>query len=212
VLSNGKAHTVAISVFNADSYFSATGNLLIYTDKNVKQVTGEIVSNTLAAAPTPTVQNNILTDASGNITGSVTVASKRSYVIAGNALTSHGLTTTTVAGKLSFANTQTFDIPINGSAYKQDLKQSTDGLISTTTVSGDGARTYSEQVLSYPFTFNYDDVAQPDGSQTVHNASSQTYLVGSEQPVAGQATPYLDATLDEVVSQDDPVCNLQSTS
>jgi len=47
VLSNGKPHTVAISVFNADSYFLATGTLLVYTDKGTKQVTGEVITNTL---------------------------------------------------------------------------------------------------------------------------------------------------------------------
>jgi hypothetical protein len=202
VLSNGKPHTVAISVYNADSYFAATGNLLIYTDKNSKQVTGEIVSDTLAAEPTPVVVNKINTDASGNVTGSVTVMSNRKYTIVGNVRTSHGLTSTTVAGNLTFGNTQQFII--NNSEYKQDLNQSTSGSIATTTVEASGAKTTTTQVLSYPFTFDYDEIVNADGTITVHNASNQKYIVGDESSLAtGPGAPFLDATLDEVVSQDD---------
>ena len=32
VLSNGQQHTVAVSVYNANEYFSATANLLLYQD------------------------------------------------------------------------------------------------------------------------------------------------------------------------------------
>ncbi len=58
LLSDGNAHTVAISVFNANSYFLATANLLVYEDHNGRKVTGGVVENTLSAAPDPTTDEN----------------------------------------------------------------------------------------------------------------------------------------------------------
>ncbi|WP_263359322.1 peptide-N4-asparagine amidase [Acidicapsa ligni] len=203
VLSNGKPHTVAISVFNADSYFAATATLLVYTDRDSRQVTGEVISNTLAATPTPTITNKILTDASGNITGYVTVASKRNFSIVGKTLTSHGTVITTVAGNLNFSNSQNF--VINDSAYKQDLTQSTEGLVTTTTVA-DGAKTVVASTIYYPFTFNYDETVNADGTLTVHNASNQQdWFIGATpwDDHGRHATPFLNATMNEVISQDD---------
>ncbi len=39
-LDDGNPHTIAVSVFNADSYFSAAANLLLYLDHGSAQVTG----------------------------------------------------------------------------------------------------------------------------------------------------------------------------
>jgi hypothetical protein len=199
VLSNGKPHTVAISVFNADSYFAATGTLLAYTDSGSKQVTGEIVSNTLAASPTPVVTNKIVTDSSGNVSGSVTVASARKYAIEGKIVTSHGTVISMVNGNLAFSNSQQF--VINNSAYKQNLVQSTTGEITTTTSVG-GVKTVSKKLLSYPFTFDYDETVNADGTIVVHNASNQIYEVGTESPWAGHSVPFLDADVNQVISTD----------
>jgi hypothetical protein len=204
VLSNGKPHTVALSVFNADSYFLATATLLAYTDKEAKQVTGEVISNTLAAAPAPDVTENLTTDASGDVTGSVKVTSARKYSIVGKTHTSHGDVLTQVDGKLSFANTQTFIL--DETEYKQSLVQSTDGTMTTTTTA-DGRRTVDEKTLSYPFTFLYDEVVNSDGSITVINQSDQKYLVSRADSDGssffGLPIPYLSATSNEVISVDD---------
>ncbi len=40
VLDDGNPHTVGVSVFNANSYFLATANLLVFTDHHKQQVTG----------------------------------------------------------------------------------------------------------------------------------------------------------------------------
>jgi len=53
VLSNGQPHTISLSVYNADSYFSSTASLLVDTDPNSTQITGAITQNTLAASPNP---------------------------------------------------------------------------------------------------------------------------------------------------------------
>jgi len=41
VLSNGQPHTVALSVHNVDSYFSATATLLLYLDHGSEAITGK---------------------------------------------------------------------------------------------------------------------------------------------------------------------------
>ena len=54
LLSNGQSHTVSLSVFNANDYFSATASLLLYLDSGSTQVTGAVTQNTLAA-PSPVI-------------------------------------------------------------------------------------------------------------------------------------------------------------
>src|SRR5271157_946201 len=61
VLSNGQQHTVAVSVFNADQYFSATASLLLYEDHGSSQVTGSVTMNTIGT-PDPVVTENIQTN------------------------------------------------------------------------------------------------------------------------------------------------------
>jgi hypothetical protein len=196
---------VAISVFNADSYFLATGTLLAFTDKGARHVTGEVLSNTLAAAPVPSVTENLATDASGNITGSVAVTSARKYSILGKIHTSHGEAFVQVDGRLNFANTQNF--VIDATEYKQSLVQSTEGAITTTT-KADGKISIDEKKLSYPFTFVYDQVQNADGTFTVASQSDQKYLVTriDSDPRHGfgdWGIPFVEQTSNEVISSDD---------
>src|SRR5208337_727475 len=58
VLSNGQPHTVAVSVYNADDYFSATATLLLYLDAGSSQVTGAVTRNTIGQ-PNPVVKERI---------------------------------------------------------------------------------------------------------------------------------------------------------
>jgi Peptide N-acetyl-beta-D-glucosaminyl asparaginase amidase A len=109
VLSDGNTHTVAISVFNADSYFLATANLLVYQDHGKQKVTGGILSNTLSAAPTPVVTENITASAGPTYTGSISVGSNRRFEISGYVETSHGRVETTVEQTTDFLSTQEFD-------------------------------------------------------------------------------------------------------
>lgn len=213
LLSNGKSHTVGISVFNADSYFSVAGNLLVYTDKGSTQVTGSIVADDLAAEPTPTVINKIATDASGNVTGYVTVASNRSFTIEGKNHTSHGDVTSRVDGILNFSNTQNFDITIDGKVYTQHLVQSTQGGIATTT-QADGKQRVDGQIIDYPFSFNYDQFQNPDASYTITSTSDQKLYTAVKPFEPDQKAekfvgefddhriPYVYGIGDEVASQD----------
>ena len=59
VLGDGNTHTVGVGVYNANSYFLATANLLVYTDAGATAVPGGVISNTLTAAPTPLVTEYI---------------------------------------------------------------------------------------------------------------------------------------------------------
>ena len=91
VLGDGSTHTVGVSVFNADSYFLATANLLVFTDHGSKKVTGGILENNLSDAPTPVVTEDISVDPTGTIfTGTEDVTSKRAFTISGYVNTSHG--------------------------------------------------------------------------------------------------------------------------
>ncbi len=175
LLSDGNTHTVAISVFNANSYFLATANLLVYTDHGSTHDTGGILSNTLSAAPTPTVDENISYDPTTQAyTGTVAVGSSREFTISGWLNTSHGRVVTTVQQNVSFLNTQTFDVTplIDG----QNAVQSTTVDSQTSTQQGP-ITTTSDEHFSYPLTIDYTFTYNSDysgGAQVV--SVNQQYL------------------------------------
>ena len=162
LLSNGQPHTVSISVFNANGYFEDTANLLVYTDSNVTQVTGAIVSDTLAA-PSPTVTENLKTTPNGYVFGSVGVASARSYVISGNAVTSAGNVLTTVSQTVDFTNTQNF--AITDTKYQQDISQSL--MLTSTATQKVGSQTIgtTHQTYHWPLVVDISVVVNSDGSE-----------------------------------------------
>jgi hypothetical protein len=176
VLSDGQPHEVAVSVFNADSYFSATASLLLFLDHGASSVTGAVTENTLGSAPSPVVKENIQTDASGNITGTVAVTSARHFKITGYVNTSHGRVATTVAQDIQFANRQKFDI--TASLYLQEIAQNTK-INSTTTVSGgEDARSHAES-LAWPATVKINFSVYPNGNSTQYTAIQQGYQASS---------------------------------
>ena len=170
VLSDGDAHDVGISVYNADSYFLATANLLVFTDPDAQRTNGGLLSDTLSAAPSPVVRENLNTDSGGNITGTVGVSSNRSYSISGWTTTSHGRVTTTVSGRVNFSNNQKFTI--NAKQYIQDIRQGTTMDVSTTSSQG-AFSTRETKHYSYPFTFLIDEEFASDGSARELNTSNQ---------------------------------------
>ena len=182
LLSNGQPHTVAVSVYNADSYFLVTANLLVFTDNKSKQMTGGLLENTLAAEPTPVVTENLKTDSSGNISGNVDVTSARSFEISGYLNTSHGKIKTTVTGKLSFANTQTFTITQTN--YVQALVQ-TSTVDAKTTISDGWVSQSTENTFSYPLTLTYTQIQKTDGSYAVTTNADQKDFVDQTQSIEG---------------------------
>jgi hypothetical protein len=182
VLSDGNSHTVGVSVFNANSYFLATANLLAFEDHGAQKVTGGILSDTLSAAPTPSVKENIKTGAGPTYTGSVTVTSNRSFAISGFVMTSHGRVETTVGQTVDFSSKQEFDV--NASTDIQNAQQMTTVDARTTTKGGPFSG-FVEKHISYPLNLGYKFVVNPDGSFYQTATSDQQDLVQEVNKVNG---------------------------
>ena len=162
LLGNGSTHTVGIGVYNANSYFLATANLLVFTDHGAKKVTGGVLTNTLSAAPSPVVTENIKADSAGTTyTGNVLVTSGRAFTISGYVNTSHGRVETTVKQNVDFSSNQTFDV--GPTIEIQDAQQLTTVDSSTTTRNGWFQNT-SEKHFRYPLTVDYTFAVNADGS------------------------------------------------
>jgi hypothetical protein len=179
LLSNGQPHTVSISVFNANGYFEDTASLLLYTDPNVTQVTGGIISDTLTA-PAPNVTENLTTTTGGNVFGNVGVTSNRSFVISGNAVTSAGNVLTTVSQQVNFSNKQNF--AITGTKYVQDISQGT--TLTSSAIQTIGSQTISttNQTYNWPLVTDISFVVNSDGS------SAQTTKITQEDQTSVNAT------------------------
>jgi hypothetical protein len=204
LLSDGQPHTVGISVYNADSYFLATANLLVYTDHGSRRVTGGILSNTLSAAPSPTVDENIQYNASTQTyTGTIAVDSRRNFTISGWLNTSHGRVLTTVHQDVNFSNTQQFDVgpTVDGQNAKQ-----TSTVDSTTTTQQGFLTTTKEQHFSYPLTIDYNYVVNPDGSAAQTASVNQQYLLNTSDNLFGRPV-YSSSTSEQTKAQDKLVFN-----
>jgi peptide N-acetyl-beta-D-glucosaminyl asparaginase amidase A len=171
LLSNGQPHTVSLSVFNADNYFSATANLLLLLDHNTSQVTGGVIANTLSANPSPIVAEHINSNTK-SVTGTVSVKSDRNFAITGYVITGNGRVETTVEQAVGFSNSQRFKI--NDSFYSQAIEQSTSVSSWTTQTSSAGIDFTTDQ-QSYPLSVVYSYKVNPDGTASEPAAISQEY-------------------------------------
>ncbi len=197
LLADGNPHVVGMSVFNANNYFLATANLLVFTDREAQSTGGGVLINTLAAAPTPVVTENLANNA-GSITGTVGVTSNRKYSISGWVNTAHGRVETTVDAKLNFSNDQSFNI--HGPVYIQDIAQQT--TVDSTTTRREGGRSTEEtRHNSYPFTFSYDFETLGDGSSTQASSSDQRFIVTDKRSREGEEF-FRSRVSNEVKSQD----------
>jgi Peptide N-acetyl-beta-D-glucosaminyl asparaginase amidase A len=148
-LSDGKPHTIALSVFDQNYYFSEAASLLVYLDPRSSKVTGAVTKNTLTI-PSPTVTENL--QGTSTVTGTIGVSEKRDFTIAGYIDTSHGRVTTTVSGQQNFKSTQTIDFDtVNFTVL--DQKTAVQNKVDTTTTrsSGDDKKVTS-QSFSFPIT------------------------------------------------------------
>jgi Peptide N-acetyl-beta-D-glucosaminyl asparaginase amidase A len=200
LLSDGQPHTVGISVYNANSYFLATANVLVYTDHGAQQDTGGIISNTLTPAPSPTVDDNISYDSNTQAyTGTIGVGSSREFTISGWLNTSQGRVVTTVHQTVNFLNTQTFDVtPL---IDEQNVVQSTTVDALTSTQQGH-ITTTSEEHFSYPLTINYNFTYAPDysGGTQVFSVNQQ-YLNDTSTGFMGHPT-YTNHVNEQTTGQD----------
>jgi hypothetical protein len=186
VLDDGQPHTIALSVFNADSYFSATASLLLFLDSGSTQVTGAVTNNTLTV-PSPNVTENIHVAKNGNLGGTVSITSGHNFQISGYVNTSYGTVTTTLAQDINFSNVQTFKIL--PALYQQDIKQNTTVRSVVTTQNNSG--NFVEKVnRNWPFTMDIVVAYNPDGSGVQTTTSNQYFELDSEGKHKGQATSF----------------------
>jgi hypothetical protein len=183
MLDDGEPHTIALSVFNSDNYFSATAALLLYLDKNATQVTGAVTTNTLTV-PVPTVVENITTAKNGNIHGSVTDKASHNFQISGYVNTSHGLVTTTVAQKINFSSKQSFKL--TDIEYQQDVKQDTTVHSVVITQNAKGKTVYTVN-HNWPLLLGITVLVAPDGTETQTTTSNQYFEADEAATQNGQA-------------------------
>ncbi len=160
VLSDGLPHTVGVSVFNADSYFLATANLLLYRDHGRAETGGGLIEDNLSAAPMPQVAENLQTDASGNTTGTVSVTSERKFAVKGYVDTSLGRVETTVEQNVDFSSMQTFNVGANdiqNAVQKTTVEEKTSRRLGP-------VEEITRKSISYPLTLDYSYVVNPDGT------------------------------------------------
>ena len=174
VLSNGQPHTVSVNVFNANFGFSTTATLLLFEDHGGQVVTGQVTQNSIGSGPTPNVVENLNTDPSGNITGTVTVTSSRQFTVAGFVNTSHGTVRTNVVQSINFSNIQTFNI--TNTLFAQNITQQTNISSETKTQGGgDNPRAF-QQSFNWPLNLNFSFIVNPDGSGSQTTTIKQQYL------------------------------------
>jgi Peptide N-acetyl-beta-D-glucosaminyl asparaginase amidase A len=185
-LDDGQPHTIALSVFNADSYFSATASLLLYLDSGSTQVTGGLTENTLAV-PAPNIVENIHIAPNGNLQGTVTTKSGHNFKISGYVNTSHGMVTTTVAQNINFLNAQYFKI--TPTVYKQNIKQNTT-IGSVVTVHNAGGHFANTVHWTWPLSVDYSQLVNSDGSFNVTTTIDQYFGQDQEARRNGQVTSF----------------------
>jgi Peptide N-acetyl-beta-D-glucosaminyl asparaginase amidase A len=213
LLSDGNPHTVALSVFNNDSFFSVTGSLLLFLDHGSSQVTGKVVRNTLAV-PSPVVIEHL--KGTSTVSGTISVRSDRTYTIAGFVNTSHGKVATAVSQQQNFGSTQTikFDT-VNATVLNQKTAVQNSVATTTTVTDNKGVEVTSDNfsfpidvdfvfpVDSAPFGFtvatgqNYhtDQQVSVDGFLTSFNSTTNTVKASDVSPAtSSQQYVYFDST------------------
>jgi hypothetical protein len=186
LLNDGNPHTIALSVFNANGYFSATASLLLYQDPKATQITGGVLENTLAA-PVPTIKENVNVAANGNIHGTVTTRSGHNFEISGYVNLPQGSVTTTVAQDINFSNLQTFKIL--PALYVQDINQNTT-IHSVVTTANAGGKFTNTVNYNWPLKVDISVAYNADGSGTQTTSINQYYEEDQEGKHKGQPTSF----------------------
>ena len=173
-LSDGKPHRFAIKVTNNSQYFQTTATLLLYLDRDAKQVTGEVNENTIGA-PAPVVTRVLTTTADGTVSGTVTTTSSRKFVLSGWVKTSHGRVKTEISQQIDFSNAQQFVSPATAPvAYVQNITQST-SIASTTRVHGDSDEAARKLTTRMSWPLEVDLTIPPTASFTQVGSVRQAY-------------------------------------
>ena len=195
-LSNGSAHTIGVSVYNAYNYFSTDAVLLLFQDRGSKSVTGALTRNTLTA-PDPTVVNTVLITG-GVGSGTVTTTNSHNFEISGYVNTSHGRVATKIEQAVNFKNVT--NIALTATVETQDEVQSSTVDSKTTTQDGFFSTT-KETHFSYPFTINLSDTFLSNGDVPQVTSVDQKYLVDETNTIGG--FPLFHSSVSNEVSTQD---------
>jgi hypothetical protein len=203
LLSDGAQHTIALSEFNTEYYFNMYATLLLYQDHGSSQVTGDVTQNTISAEPTPTVTDNLSVNSSGDVTGSLIVASKRNFTVEGYVNTSHGKVDTKVTQALRFSNTQQYNI--NDSADVENVNQTS--TVDSTTTTRTAALVFEQtRHWSFPIVADIKFLAYPDGNFAQISKITQKYEVSDTEKASGVPV-YYGIVSNSVSSTDDLLVN-----
>ena len=197
LLDDGQPHTIALSVFNANNYFSATASLLLYLDSGSTQISGAVTANTLTP-PNPAVVEKINTLKNGNIGGTVSVKSSHNFQISGYVNTSHGPVTTTVAQVINFSSLQRFKL--TSTEYQQDINQGTT-IHSMVTTKNSGGTFVNYVNHDWPLLLDITLQVAPDGSETQTTTSNQYFEADQNAKHNGQSTSF-SLLKDRVITTD----------
>ena len=171
-LDDGQPHTVALNVYNADGYFSATATLLLYQDHGSSQVTGAVTENTIGQ-PNPTIVENIVNNGT-TAYGPLSVTSSRGLTLEGYVNTSHGTVDTKVVQSIDFSNAQKYYVHLDGSVDDQWVGQTTT-ISSATTTQDSGNILNNNKQYSWPLTLSYAFTTNPDGSYQQYATLQQAF-------------------------------------
>ena len=199
VFSDGRPHRIGVQVFNGGSAFSVASALYLYRDPMLKVVHGGVTADTLGAAPTPVVAQNIVT-VGGVTRGPVSVTSTRQFTLAGYVLTSQGRVDTRVVQDVRFVSAQQFDL--SPAREVQNLQQTTEMAATTTTRRGPQV-VVQRRSLSYPLSILSTRIAQPDKSASQAMTVRQAYQV--TERVTRNGVPVFSSALSDEVTPSDTI-------
>lgn len=195
-LDDGNPHTVAVSVFNDDNYFSATAAVLVYEDHGSTQVKGALLSDGTEPQPSVKIVNRVRFHGKTSATGTIAVTATHPVSLQGYVVTSKGRITTTVTQSVAFSNVQ--EINVSSTRDYQNIKQET--TISSNTHTQNGSKSIKVQSQwTYPLNLDYRYlVGSTKTTQTVSLLQTKSGSGLNQGP--GQASAWL--LLDSVRSHD----------
>jgi hypothetical protein len=202
VLSNGAQHSLSLSVFGANNYFSVAGALLLYLDPNSTQVTGGVTKNTLTAMPVVNTKSHIVSTANG-VSGPVKTSESRKFEIEGNAVTSAGTINYTVQQDIEFSNDQRFRI--TGNKYVQDIAQKTATTV-TAIAAAPNATTTRVVTHTDPLSVDITELVGAKGKGTQATNITQTFT-DTAVLLTGNSLTSQAYTNDTITTQDTLLIN-----
>jgi hypothetical protein len=197
ILSNGKPHTVAISVDNADNYFQAIATFYAFRDAGSKHVTGALTRDTLSTNPNLYVNENFAGQPP-SLEGTATVGSYRPYQIDGYVNTSKGTVSTELASTFAFGNNQIYSNE-SDTTGKTVAYQSTYANTEVLTESP-GAIQLERTFISFPLSVSLD--VELDGTGTGTQVSTIAQKFVAEHTIVGPKGTYASYESNEVSPTD----------